>query len=429
MSLSALAELIKTQRKTWLLAYIATAMLPIALIFNRVATEIMVAAIGLLFLTESSRSKQWKWLADPVMIIGLMAWLWLLFSSALHSSLYPSAFGIAIAWVRYILLYAALKNWVLAKKEYLFLLGKILISVLILVLIDTLWQHIFSVSLTGHPIGINKRLTGPLDSVKVGIFLAKILYPIIGIYLAYSVTIHKKQNSIFGLFVFLAAMATIMLSGERTAFFSTLMAFFIVLLMLAIFNKSFRTIAISLLLLLSLESAILYKTQGFVQERSHQFYEIITNYQASEYGQLQKAGIIIGLDNFWTGAGLKSFRIICEKMFAEGIITTSNLHPHNIYIEWFAETGIIGALLFIAMVISLFMQTTRKFLSNNDTAQKIACSCALATLIVSFFPFMPTQSAFSNWPAILLWYSISVAIASINAIDAKKHYNTDGMDT
>lgn len=419
MNIVELIDFIKPKSKIWLIAYIATILMPIAIIFNRTAMEVATVTIGTLFLVESFRTKEWKWLGDPIIVLGFISWVWLLFISILPQAP-PQSLGIALAWIRYLLLYAGLKNWVLTEREHMVFLGKTLLLIFILVLFDTLWQYIFGVSLTGHLKESNGRLTGPLDNVKVGIFLAKILFPTIAIFWISTTEKTKSRSLIYGFAIILVTIATIMLSGERTAFFSTLIALSFASVFLILFDKSFYKPLAILLLLVTAQSAVLLKTQHSIQNRTQKFHEAITNYSASEYGQLQKAGIIIGMDNFWTGAGLKGFRDICSKMFADGTITTQNLHPHNIYIEWFAETGIIGVLLFVAIVFCLFYKVIKELISGSNS-NRIVQACTLATLVVNFFPFMPTQSIFSNWPAILLWYSVSIAVASTNVLTINKN--------
>ena len=77
------------------------------------------------------------------------------------------------------------------------------------------------------------------------------------------------------------------------------------------------------------------------------------------------------------------------------------------------ETGVIGLLLYVAMVGALIASAVRSFRASHGAAQLLP-AFALGTVMVHFFPLMVTQSMFSNWPAIVLWYSLSVAFAALN---------------
>ena len=71
------------------------------------------------------------------------------------------------------------------------------------------------------------------------------------------------------------------------------------------------------------------------------------------------------------------------------------------------------------MVFCLFVSVAKNFI-KHQAIERLLPAFALAGLVTNFFPFMPTQSIFSNWPAILLWYEISVAMASMNVLEKQK---------
>lgn len=401
--------------KIWLVAYVLTLFIPLGLIFSRGFADFSCSMVGVLFLLNSYKTENWKWATDFPVKIAIIAWLWMMFVvTPLAINSIDSA-SIALPWIRYIIFFAALKNWVLTNRKHIEFLGKFLAAILAITIIDAIWQYIFGISLSGNMRDMNGRLTGPLDNVKVGIFIAKILIPTSAVCLFSAATGRKHIFTAIILIIMFAGVTTIMLSGERTAFVSSIIALFFAALLLTVAEKNLRLFISSVIIALTLSSIFLFKTQEWVQNRSSSFFHTVINYPQTEYGQLNKAGVIIGTENFITGAGLRSFRELCRKLYNQDIITTENIHPHNIYIEWFAETGIIGFLLFSTIVISLFAISVKNFtiLRNED---RILCALVIASLLVNFFPFMPTQSQFSNWPAVLLWYSVSVAISSFNML-------------
>jgi O-antigen ligase len=405
---------INRANKSWLFSYVAALLLPWGLIFSRGLAEACVAIIGLLFLIESFRCKNWQWLRDPVVKIGLLTWGWLLLTSFFATN--PlEAFSLAAPWIRYLLLYAALRSWILIQKESLLLFSKIMAIMLCLVIIDTIWQYIVGTSLTGHLRDSSGRLTGPMDNVKVGIFMAKMLVPCIGILLFFAAIQQNYRLLSIATALLFTAIATIMITGERTAFASTVIGFFTAAILLALSEKKLRGLALGGMIIIILAAGFLFYTQGWVQDRAQQFYSTISSYPVTEYGQLAKAGILMGQDHLLTGAGLKGFRALCPDLLAAGKVTVCNLHPHNPYLEWFAETGIMGLLLFISLVLCLFITAIKNFIKQNGT-ERLLPALVLACLIINFFPFMPTQSIFSNWPTILLWYSVSVTLSALNVL-------------
>ena len=57
--------------------------------------------------------------------------------------------------------------------------------------------------------------------------------------------------------------------------------------------------------------------------------------------------------NKYFGGGIKSFRFNCPGREIKNINerTTCNMHPHNYYLEILTDLGIVGLLIFIALVI------------------------------------------------------------------------------
>jgi hypothetical protein len=399
--------------KKWLAAYAATILLPWGLIFSRGLADACCAFIGLLFLWESYAKKQWGWLADPLVKLGIIAWIWLLVIITPFAASPPESFFVAAPWIRYILLYAALRHWVLTGRKELLLLVKALAFMLALVMVDTLWQYITGTSLSGHIRDESGRLTGPMSNVKVGIFTAKLLLPISGICLFFSVLNRKRNYIVYSISLLLGGIMIIMLSGERTAFFSTIIAVSALAACLAIVEPTFRKILLIGIAILTIGVGFMFVTQHWVQIRAHDFYLTISNFFASNYGQLFKAGYFIGKEHWLTGAGLKGFRELCPELITSHKVEYCNLHPHNPYLEWFAEAGAVGILLFISMVAYMAYICLKAF-RRQQGMYRILPAFAFACIISNFFPFMPTQSIFSNWPAILLWYCVSIAISSLN---------------
>lgn len=402
-------------KKSWLVGYFLLLITPWLLIWSRGAADGITVAIGVLFLWRSFETKNLAWTKDNFLRVSIIAWLWLVLVVSPFSEYPLVSFLNALAWVRYILFYAAIRHWLLTQYKPIYYMAIMLAILLGFCAVDTLWQYITGMSLTRNPIDGSGRLTGPMDNVKVGIFIAKLLLPSSGL-LLFFVSKHSLKMLVSAMVFILFCYGIILLSGERTAFAVASISIFSAVGLLAISDKKLRPICGALFVVGLVGVGLLLYTQIWLQERLQYTIVNLSDFKNSSYGQLFWVGYDLGKSHLLTGGGLKSFRELCLPYLESGVVNHCNLHPHNPYIEWFAGAGIVGLMLFCGMVIMLFRESF-KFFGNSSAYQKIIPAMAVATCIMNFFPLAATQSFFSNWPAILLWFSIAVAFSAHNLLN------------
>ena len=118
--------------------------------------------------------------------------------------------------------------------------------------------------------------------------------------------------------------------------------------------------------------------------------------------------------NYIFGIGLNNFTEICRS--EEFVNNLQNIgcvtHPHNFYLQWLIETGPLGLILFIIMIIYLF----RHIKKNDDYNSKLI---SIITLIIIFWPIMSTGSLVKNWMGVSTFFCIGLAV-SINKLKLDK---------
>jgi O-antigen ligase len=90
-------------------------------------------------------------------------------------------------------------------------------------------------------------------------------------------------------------------------------------------------------------------------------------------------------------------------------------HPHNAYLEWLLDNGLVGFLLVIPFYLMLVVYAARLFLARDDpwmsAAGGVALSCLLALLLASMGSqtFYPREAEVGLWAAIGLTLRLHVA--------------------
>ena len=93
------------------------------------------------------------------------------------------------------------------------------------------------------------------------------------------------------------------------------------------------------------------------------------------------------------------------KNYKEGPKSGCSTHPHNIYFELLAETGIIGLFIFVIFILKLIIDTYLKNRSKNKII-----FIFIFSFVVSYFPIKPSGSFFSTWNGYFIWIIVSFFI-------------------
>ena len=155
---------------------------------------------------------------------------------------------------------------------------------------------------------------------------------------------------------------------------------------------------------------------------------VINMSETNYYWGAWRSGIHQGLSHPLIGLGPSSLRKHCKnigidkktglpiyKLFSPDIkwLPGKNYcgnHPHNFYIQLFAETGIVGLILGTLMFYFLFLTCYRGRTINPNC---IITSVAYIIPFAFFFPIQQTGSFFGQWGNLFIWFPIGFCIAQI----------------
>ena len=322
--------------------------------------------------------------------------------------------------------------------EYLFL---IIFLLVIFVTIDSLFQFFsytaangFGSDLLGFKSNWYGRLTGPFgDELIPGSYISK--FGLIG-YIYILINKKIKQITLIHCFYLSSILLVCFLSGERMAF----AIFLLSLSVLFFFLKNYKIkILISIFFGFILIFAIFklhpfyndYKVlesteyhQGLKIEKKIEcpnnkeiicskiiniqpsFFKILQNFSSSAYGEIYILSYEMFKNNPITGIGLSNFKSLCENQEKYNkLMVHYNCasHPHNTYMQWLSEGGLLTLSFFILYLVVLV-----NFIIKNkgDNNSKIL---ALILILILFWPIMSTGSVIKNWYGVTVFFIIGIS--------------------
>lgn len=126
-----------------------------------------------------------------------------------------------------------------------------------------------------------------------------------------------------------------------------------------------------------------------------------------DYSKLFKAAYHVSLQNNFIGSGYKSFFSGCIKLRMENI-SCSN-HPHNMYLEVLVNTGVIGAFIFIIILLLILNKITKFFFQNYlKKEQYIILILFSVYFIAEFFPLRTFGSIFTTFNGSIFWFLFGI---------------------
>ncbi len=421
--------------------------LPISLITGPALPDISISLCAIFFLFNFIFLKNdFIFLKDNFFLISIVFWLSTIFISFFAFDKTRS-FQDSIIFIRLLLIptigyFLFLNNENKLKKTI-----TIIFICVVFVLIDTLFQFFnysseigFQNDILGFSSNWYGRLTGPFgDELVPGAYVSK--FGLLG----YLFFLFIKKNKYLNLFeiIYLSLIGLVCFaSGERMA----LATYFLALFFLLIFLKNKRLVffsSISLSIIFIIFAIILhpfyndYKIinsshlhQGLTIEKyfnCHEdtiekcskiinlqpsFIQVLKNFGSSAYGEIYKVGFTMFIDNPITGIGISNYQTSCINIPKYNKIMLNYdcaSHPHNFYIQWLSEGGVIT---FSSFILFLFCTLYFIIYSNNNYIFKYI---SIACILILFWPMMSTGSLIKNWNGILTFYIIAICI-SLNRV-------------
>ncbi len=409
----------------WVLA----SAVPGVLILGRGAADTAMALVSVAFLITSFRHRSFNWVRQPWFVTALIITVYLVISGLLSDIDLRTAAKDAIVWLRFPLFTAAFAYWILPQTNVQKWLMPYLAVLLSFVAIDTIVQFVWGTSLSGHPKPeYDGRLTGPFDRMVVGVYLERLVWPIIGLLFGWSLSAqHFSKKIILPMLFCLLVSSAILLSGERMAF--ALFGLCAVLFFAGAKNIRKQLFIIGMMVAVTAVTLVFLNPtlKARFITRSTPYLSDLSN---SPYGSVWHNGLAAWKHAPILGVGRNNFVTACESLGREGGFINENedqgqklicvRHPHNIYIEWLAEGGVIGLVLFLVMLGFILHHAVSALRNKDQTLSDYYTRLGYAVGLVPFlWPFMSSMSFFTNWSAILFWWVLGLVMQPVARTENK----------
>jgi len=233
------------------------------------------------------------------------------------------------------------------------------------------------------------NMTGNTGNINIFAASLTIKVPFLLLGITHSKSIKKK----FLLFTLFFVTTAIFLTGARASLLSLfVIVCFYTLYYLKVnsFNKlSFKN---SFILIIPIIIALLASNRSFEKSKNNERYISVANRitQINSTDESAKARLVywenalkMGQANPLLGIGLGNYRIESipyEKTSQNDFVVS--LHPHNNFLEVFAETGAINAILYLSLFVYIFCINIKRIIkSTDDNAKTVAVLCLMVLLV------------------------------------------------
>ncbi len=394
--------------------------IPLMLTTGSFLPDLFITILSILFIAVSIKEKLWIYYKNNFFYFFIFFYFYFLLSSILSNNVYHSLES-SLFYFRFG--FFALAIWFLLDhdKNLLKKFTLVLLFTFLLILINGYYQFFFDYNIFGFESFSPNRLTLTFnDKMILGGYLIRLTPLLLGLLIITNLITNKLILPI--LILFALTFILIIISGERTA----LALLFLFWVMLIFFLSKFKILRLTTVILSFCLMLLTFTFYPKAAQRS--IYDTMVQmniqdnlsnikYFSDTHQELAGTAINIFKEHKLIGSGPKQFRVLCDDKTYKAGVSGCSTHPHNIYLQLAAETGIIGILFLVTPLLflvyklleHLYLKIRKKSIYFNDYE-----ICILICISMTLWPIIPSNSFFNNWINIMYYLPIGFLLYTIN---------------
>lgn len=391
-------------------------LIPTTLMIGAAVSELCVIIISSLFLIYTIIYKDWYYYKSTIFIILCLFSLYCI-TVSLFSEFPQNSLSSTLFYFRFFLM--LLSIWFVMDNQKFFP-RFFLLSIMIPIFMGFLYSfyQVFDPSLQKMRLS-DFRISGFFGEELVqGSYSLRLLVLFTGIYLLIDKEFKNKFLYLFFLFIFIFL---ILISGERASIglMFVFLTLFFIFINIKLVYKMFTLTTISALIFLSLiylpglKERIYDNTKNLLNENNE--IKIFSRGHQEHY----ISAIKMFKKNIFTGVGVRNFRLECRKDEYKSIgLNACTTHPHNTYMQFLAETGLIGVFFILSLLVYISYFLLRSFfnLLKSKTINRAKVFFSVSVFI-NIFPFVPTGNFFNNWLSVMYFLPLAFFFYKVRNID------------
>ena len=397
-------------------------LLPISLVTGPFVPNLIITLVSIISLFIIIFNKDWNYFNNSFFKFLFFFSIYLIMNNILNKNFNINSVG-SNTYLRYGIFSIAI--WLLIEKNNNFFRNftKFTMITILIVFIDSIFQYFNGVNLLGIQLSSYNKISSFFGrDVKLGSYLARFyLFSYIFIYYF----LDKKLLNVIHLNLFnLLTIIIILFTGERTSFFIFVFNFLLINFILNrnFFNKAitfFLAIFTSLIILVNVEDV----KSRYIDQTFKQFTDLndkSLNVFSKGHENHYKIALKMFSDNKLFGQGSNTFRYLCssEKFRISDKNEGCSTHPHNIYLQLLAETGLVGGFFLLIAFFYIYYKLIIGFIINKKVKNFEKKLLFYVPIAIYLFPFIPTGSFFNSWVNIIVYLPVGFLLKEIYSKNA-----------